>query len=259
MRDFGLGDQVAIVTGASRGIGRAIAEALAAAGARVVLAARRAEPLVAAAAAIESHGGKAHAVATDVTVRGDVQHLIDLTLERYGRLDILVNNAGRSGSGRPLAEIDDEEWRRVLDGNLTGTFYCCRAALPAMLRAGYGRIVNVSSRVGLAAHVLGSRPGAVALADYAVAKAGVVALTKALAHEVAPNGITVNAVAPGPVVTEMLMAVGEEEVARRAALVPVGRLGRPEDIARAVLYLVGPDSGFVTGAVLNVNGGTWMG
>lgn len=252
-------NQVAIVTGASKGIGKATAALLAAEGAHVVAVARGVEALEAAVEEIRTRGGDAVAVPTDVAKPDQVRRLVEGTLDRFGRVDILVNNAGVEGSGKMIVDQDDESWRRVLDGNLTSCFYCCREVLPAMQKAGYGRIVNISSRVGLAGYVLGSKPGSWAQADYAVAKAGVVALTKALAQEVAPSGITVNVIAPGPIMTPMLGRVGEAEIKRRQALIPVGRLGEPEDIARAVLFLVLPESSFITGEILNVNGGTWMG
>lgn len=254
-----LANQVAIVTGASKGIGKATAALLAAQGARVVAVARGAEALATAVGEIESRGGDIVAARTDVSVAAEVRRLVDDALARYGRIDILVNNAGVEGSGKMIGDTDDAAWRRVLDGNLTSCFYCCRDVLPTMLKAGYGRIVNISSRVGLAGYVLGSKPGSWAQADYAVAKAGVVALTKALAQETAPSGITVNVIAPGPIMTPMLARVGEAEIKRRQALIPVGRLGEPADIANAVLFLVLPESSFITGEILNVNGGTWMG
>jgi len=259
MAERKLVNQVAIVTGASRGIGRAIAETLADEGAAAVLVARNGELLETVAQGISSRGGEALPVIADVTSTADVQRMVGNVLAKYGRIDVLVNNAGVAGSSKLAVDIDDETWQRVLDGNLKSAFICSRAVLPTMLAAGYGRIVNLSSRVGLAGYVLGSEPGGSAQVDYAVAKAGVVTLTKSLAREVAPKGITVNAVAPGPIVTDMLAAVGEKEVARRATLIPVGRLGQPRDIAEAVLFLALPHSSFITGEILNVNGGTWMG
>ncbi len=258
MSEGTLSGQVAIVTGASKGIGKAIAVLLAGQGARVMMVARGAETLAAAAAEIRARGGEVVDVPTDVSQPEQVQRLIDDTLKRFGRIDILVNNAGVEGSGKMLKDTDNESWQRVIDGNLNSCFYCSRAVLPSMLAAGYGRIVNLSSRVALAGHVLGAKPGGWAQADYAVAKAGVVALTKAMAFELAPLGITVNVIAPGPIMTPMLGRVGEAEIKRRQALIPVGRLGEPEDIGRAVLFLVQPENSFVTGQTLSVNGGTWM-
>ncbi|MHB1415715.1 MAG: SDR family NAD(P)-dependent oxidoreductase, partial [Chloroflexota bacterium] len=220
MAENRLGNQVAIVTGASRGIGRAVARLLAAEGARVVLVARNAETLDWVEKEIGATGGEAFAAPADVTSKNDVQRVVAETLKRYGRIDILVNNAGVASARKPVVELDDESWKRVIDGNLTGTFMFCREVLPAMLKAGYGRIVSISSRVGLAGHVLGTAAGGTADADYAVGKAGVVTLTKALALEVAPKGITVNAIAPGPIVTDMLASAGEQEIARRATLIP---------------------------------------
>ncbi|MHB1135100.1 MAG: SDR family NAD(P)-dependent oxidoreductase [Chloroflexota bacterium] len=257
MAEGKLANQVAIITGASRGIGFATARALAREGARVVLAARRAETVQAAAQRLVAEGLEAIGVATDITVRADVERLIATAFDRWGRVDILVNNAGIPSSAKYLVDIDDEGWQQSIDIHLKGTFFCCRAVLPHMLRAGYGRIVNISSLMAMQGHMLGQRPGDIAGADYSAAKAGMVGLTKALSFEVAPRGITVNAIAPGPVMTEIQAPKPKEQLARIPLDTAVGRFGRPEEIAQAVLYLVGPESGFITGHLLGVTGGVW--
>ncbi|MHB1134341.1 MAG: SDR family NAD(P)-dependent oxidoreductase [Chloroflexota bacterium] len=258
MSEGRLANQVAIVTGASKGIGKATALALAREGARVVMVARGEETLAAAEAEIRSVGGEVAAMPTDVTDSGQVERMNEETLRRFGKLDIMINNAGVEGSGKMVSDTDDASWHRVIAGNLHSCFYCCRAALKPMLQAKYGRIVNISSRVGLAGQVLGSSAGTWSQGDYGVAKAGVVTLTKHIAFEVAPHGVTVNAIAPGPIMTPMLSRVGADEIKRRAGLIPVGRLGQPEDIANAALFLVLPENSFITGEIMNVNGGTWM-
>jgi NAD(P)-dependent dehydrogenase (short-subunit alcohol dehydrogenase family) len=252
-----LANQVAIITGASRGIGLAAARLMAEQGARVVLTARGADALRQAAQALAEQGYEALALPADVASRADVERVVSQTVEQFGRVDILVNNAGIASSATPLVEITDESWQRLIDVHLTGAFLTCRAVLPHMLRAGYGRIVNISSLMALNGHMLGQRPGDIAGADYTAAKAGLIGLTRALAFEVTPKGITVNAVAPGPVATEIQSAKPKDQLERIPRDTIVGRFGRPEEIAQAVLYLVGPNSGFITGQVISVNGGVW--
>jgi NAD(P)-dependent dehydrogenase (short-subunit alcohol dehydrogenase family) len=242
-----LDGRVALVTGAAGGIGGAAAAALAEAGATLALADVR-KP-----AAPEG----ALAMAVDVTRREEVLAMVARTVERFGRLDILVNVAGvvSTGSAVTLAEA---EWDRVLDINLKGTFLCCQAAIPAMCANRHGRIINIGSIVGknggngrawLDKAEL-DRAGNVA---YGVSKAGVHALTFFLAREVAADGITVNAVAPGPVASDMTTNFP----AALRALIPVGRMGRAEEVAAAIAFLAGPSAGFITGEVLDVNGGMW--
>jgi 3-oxoacyl-[acyl-carrier protein] reductase len=238
--------QVAIVTGASRGIGRSIAIALARAGAHVVVNYRSsrdaAEEVV---REIRALGSRAIAVRADVTVPADVEALVMASTE-LGVPHILVNNAGVASS-RLLLDTTLEEWESLIQSNLTAPFLCAKAVLPHMIREGYGRIINISSIWGISG-------GSFEVA-YSASKGGLIAFTKALAKEVGRSGITVNAVAPGAIETDMLRHLSLDELDQLKEETPVGRLGNPEDVAHAVLFLASPSASYVTGQVISPNGG----
>jgi 3-oxoacyl-[acyl-carrier protein] reductase len=245
-----LKDKVAVVTGSSRGIGRAIALRLASLGARVVVNYRtNAEAAQEVVEAIGALGGQAIAVQADVGDADDAQRLIKTAQTTYGRLDILVNNAGTTRDTL-LARMSEEEWNLVINTNLKGAFNCTKAAIRPMMKQRYGRIVNITSVAGLAGN-----PGQ---ANYAAAKAGIVGFTKAVAKEVGSRNITVNAVAPGFIPTDLTASLPQELVEKAIEMTPLGRPGTSEEIANAVAFLVSNEASYITGVVLRVDGGLAM-
>ncbi len=247
---FSLQDRVALVTGASQGIGRATALALAQAGARVVAAARNAGKLAEVVAKITAAGGEAIAVSMDVADAEQVKAGFRQTSEKFGRLDILVNNAAITRDGLAV-RMKAEDWDAVLRTNLTGAHFCAQQAMSLMMRARYGRIINVTSVVAETGN-----PGQV---NYVAAKAGLIGLTRALAVEIASRNITVNAVAPGFIVSPMTDPLPKEVKNGLMARVPLGRMGTDAEVAAAIVFLASEEASYITGAVLDVNGGLRMG
>jgi len=236
--------KTALVTGAARGIGLAIASRLAADGARVAVLdidARAAE------AAAKTVGGGAIPISADVTKAADVDAAILRVIDTWGRLDILVNNAGITGPSFPIQELSDEDWSRVIDADLTSVFLCCRAAIKVMLGQGRGRIINIASIAG--------KEGNPTLVPYSAAKAGVIGLTKALAKEVCTKGILVHAIAPAVIGTELLQQMERSTVDLLVSKIPMGRVGRPEEVAALAAWLASDDCSFTTGAVHDLSGG----
>ncbi len=243
---FDLTGKTALVTGASGGIGAAIARALHGAGATVALSGTREAPLQELAAEL---GARTHVLPCNLSDADAVEHLPKAAMEAMGGLDILVNNAGITRDTL-MMRMSDEQWSQVLDVNLTAAMRLMRGSLRPMMKARWGRIVNISSVVGATGN-----PGQ---ANYVAAKAGLVGLSKALAQEVASRGITVNCVAPGFIATPMTEVLSEAQQDSLTARIPAGRMGTPEEIAAGVLYLASAEAGYVTGAVLHINGGMAM-
>ncbi len=241
-----LAGQVALVTGAARGLGRCIAESLAAAGAKIACIDVNAECLADTVAAIRAAGGTAEPFACDVTQSDRVGEVVDEVVKLWGKLDILVNNAGITRDNL-LVRMKDEQWDAVININLRGTFLFTRAAARPMMKARGGRIINVASVSGLMGN-----PGQ---ANYSASKAGVIGLTRTVARELAGRNITVNAVAPGFIATDMTAKLGEEILQKVREEIPLGRLGDPQDVADAVLFLASDAASFITGHVLTIDGG----
>jgi 3-oxoacyl-[acyl-carrier protein] reductase len=245
-----LSGRVALVTGASRGIGQAIASTLAQAGATVVINYREQQQAASeAVAAIQADGGTALTAQADISNSADVEHLLKTTLDTYGHIDILVNNAGITRDGL-LLRMKEEDFDAVIQTNLRGAYLCTRAALRPMMKQRSGRIINITSVVGL----LGN-PGQ---ANYAAAKAGLIGFTRSVAREVASRNITVNAIAPGFIVTEMTAKL--DEAAQQAVLgtIPLQRLGQPQDVANLACFLASDMATYITGQTLSVDGGMAM-
>jgi 3-oxoacyl-(acyl-carrier-protein) reductase len=242
--------RVALVTGGSRGIGRAIALALAEEGADVAVNYQRNEAMAREVAqAIERTGRASDVYQADVSDPTQVQRMRDAILKRFERVEILVNNAGINRD-KSFAKMDDDTWRSVISVNLNGVFYCTKAFLEGMATRGYGRIINISSIVG--------QMGNFGQANYAAAKAGLFGFTKTLARELAGKGITVNAIAPGFIETEMVAGVPDDVKQKLLAQIPLRRFGKPEEIAKAVVFLSSEDASYITGQALSVNGGMYM-
>ncbi len=244
-----LNDQVALVTGGSRGIGRAIAIELAAAGAEVVLSSRTASAAERVAQEIVDRGGRARGIALDVADDASVESAVSEALEDYARIQILVNNAGVTCDNL-LLRMKTDDWERVLQTNLSGVYRLCRSLVPSMIRKRYGRIVNISSVV--------AETGNPGQSNYAATKAGIEGFSRSLARELASRNVTVNCVAPGFIETDMTEGLGEQARTKLLGDIPLGRPGTPQDVAAAVLFLVGPGGDYITGTTLQVNGGMHM-
>jgi 3-oxoacyl-[acyl-carrier protein] reductase len=245
-----LDGRVAIVTGASQGIGRACAVALAKAGARVALAARNAAKLAEVAAEIEAAGGKAMPFEMDLASEDSIKAVTKAVVAQYGKLEILVNNGGITRDNLML-RMKLADWNAVLQTNLTGAFLLTQAASSSMLKARWGRIINISSVVG--------ETGQAGQANYAASKAGLIGLTMSLARELASRNITVNAVAPGYISTPMTDVLNDQQRSAMLTQIPLDRAGTPEDVASAVVFLASEQASYITGHVLDVNGGMHMG
>ena len=242
--------RIALVTGASQGIGRACALELARAGATVALAARSADKLAALAEEIAATGGQAAAFTLDVASEESIKSGAKSVLERYGKVEILVNNAGITRDGL-MMRMKRADWDDVLSTNLTGAFLLTQALLPAMLKNRWGRIINITSVVG--------RTGQAGQVNYASSKAGLIGFTRSIAREVASRGITANAVAPGYIETPMTAVLDDKQRQAMMATIPLGRPGTAEDIAQSVAFLASDAAAYITGHVLDVNGGMFMG
>ena len=247
MSELLLKGEVALVTGASRGIGAAIADELAALGATVIGTATSDAGAQAIGERLAARGG--HGRRLNVNEAGDIEALVDAVSTEFGAISILVNNAGITRDNL-LMRMKDEDWQAILDTNLTSVYRASKAVLRGMMKARKGRIVNIASVIGVT--------GNAGQANYAAAKAGIIAFSKSLAKEIGSRGITVNVVAPGFIATDMTADLPEAAKEAMLGQIALGRLGEPADIARAVAFLVGPDAGYITGETLHVNGGMYM-
>lgn len=239
----------AIVTGGGRGIGKAIAEALAKKGVNIAVVGTNLEVASQASLGLQSIGVKSIAIQADVSISTDVKNMFDKTVSEFGRVDILVNNAGITRDSL-IIRMKDEDWDKVINVNLKGTFLCCREAVKIMLKQKYGRIVNISSIVAFM--------GNIGQANYSASKAGISGLTKTIAKEYANRGITVNAVAPGFITTAMTESIPENIKNEMLKAIPMNRFGTTDDVANAVVFFASPDAGYITGQLLHVNGGMYM-
>ena len=241
--------KVAIVTGGSRGLGRAIASALARDGAEVVVCSRSLEANREAAEQIKSEGGSAHAHEVDVTNKDSVAALVKNVIEDFGRIDILVNNAGLTADNL-LLRMKEDDWNKVVDTNLKGTFNCTKAVARTMIKQHGGKIINITSVVGIT--------GNAGQANYCASKAGIIGFTKSVARELASRNITVNCVAPGLIRTAMTDGLSNKAKAEALRFIPLGRMGEPEEVAEIVRVLASPSADYITGEVIRVDGGMAM-
>jgi 3-oxoacyl-[acyl-carrier protein] reductase len=244
-----MSSRIALITGASRGIGKACAMALSDAGARVVLAARNVDKLEEVAAEVRAKGGEAFVVALDMSSHDSIKEAFSKTAKEFGPIHILVNNAAVTRDNLAL-RMKKDDWDAVISTNLSGAFFAIQQVLQGMMKERWGRIVNISSVVG--------ESGNAGQANYAASKAGLIGLTKSLAQEMASRNITVNAIAPGFIDTDMTQVLPTEVKEKLLTTIPLKRLGKPEDIAAAVRFLASEEAGYITGAVLDVNGGMYM-
>jgi len=244
-----MSNRIALITGASRGIGKACAMALSDAGARVVLAARNVEKLEEVAAEIRAKGREAFVVSLDMSSSDSIKEAFSKTAKEFGPVHILVNNAAITRDTLAL-RMKKEDWDAVIDTNLSGSFFAIQQVMQGMLKERWGRIINISSVVG--------ESGNAGQANYCASKAGLIGLTKSLAQELASRNITVNAVAPGFIDTDMTSVLSQELKDKLLTTIPLKRLGKPEDIAAAVRFLASDEASYITGAVLDVNGGMYM-
>lgn len=247
--------KVAIVTGGSKGIGKAIAKQLAHEGASVVINGRDMNALEEATQEIRREGGQITAIQADVSKSEDVKAMIDKVIEDYDRIDILINNAAVFAESVRIMDLEEEEWDRIMTTNLKGVFLCAKAVIKHMVKQKSGKIVNMTSFTGKTGRVVYSTFGGPTKAHYCASKAGIISLTKSLAYELAPYNINVNGVAAGSVAPE---GTPEEKKEMIIPLVPLGRMGESQDVAAAVLFLASPDASFITGEIMDVNGGTFM-
>ncbi len=244
-----MSNRIAFISGASRGIGKACATALSCAGAKVVLGARQLDKLEEVAAEIRLAGGEPFVVSIDLSSQDSIKEAFAKAVKDFGRIDILVNNAGITRDGLAL-RMKRGDWDAVLETNLSGSFFCIQQVISPMIRERWGRIVNITSVVAEA--------GNAGQANYCAAKAGLIGLTKSLAHELASRNVTVNAVAPGFIETDMTVSLADEHKTKITESIPLKRMGKPEDIAAAVKFLASEEAAYITGHVLDVNGGMYM-